>query len=137
MSADAERLAALADERHVSLTTVKRDGTTASTPVWVVTDDGRRLLVWSGSTTWKVKRIRRDSRVQVAPCDARGRVRGETVDASARLLGPDAGELVQGLLRKKYGLLKRLLDAFNTVVRVLSRRPKSPAEYIEITPRAS
>jgi hypothetical protein len=97
MSADAERLAALADERHISLTTLKRDGTTASTPVWVVTDDGRHLLVWSGSTTWKVKR----------------------------------------LLRKKYGLLKRLLDAFNTVVRVLSRRPKSPAEYIEITPRAS
>jgi len=136
MAADAERLAALAAERHISLTTFKRDGTTASTPVWVVTDDDRRLLVWSGATTWKVKRIRRDSRLQVAPCDARGKVGGETFDGTARLLGPDAGELVQGLLRKKYGLLKRFLDAFNTVVRVLSRKPKSPAEYIEIIPRA-
>ena len=135
MAADAERLAALADERHISLTTFKRDGTTASTPVWVVTDDGRRLLVWSGAETWKVKRIRHDPRVRVTASDSRGKVHGETFDATARLLGTDAGELVQGLLRKKYGLLKRSLDAFNTVVRVLSRKPKAPAEYIEIVSR--
>jgi PPOX class probable F420-dependent enzyme len=131
---DGDRLAALATERHISLTTFKRDGTTASTPVWVVSDDGRRLLVWSGADTWKVKRIRRDPRVLVAASDARGNVDGEPVEATARLLGPDAGELVQGLLRKKYGLLKRGLDAFNTGARVLSRRPKSSAEYIEIVP---
>jgi uncharacterized protein len=135
MVGEAERLADLAAERHISLTTFKRDGTTASTPVWVVSDDGRRLLVWSAATTWKVKRIRRDPRVRVAASDARGNVRGETFEATAGLLGPEAGQLVQGLLRKKYGLLKRSLDAFNTLVRVLSRKPKAPAEYIEILPR--
>jgi uncharacterized protein len=130
---DGERLAALAQERHISLTTFKRDGRTASTPVWVVTD-GRRLLVWTGADTWKVKRIRRDPRVRVAASDARGRVRGEAVDATARLLGPDAGAIVQPLLREKYGLLKRGLDGFNGIVRVLSRRPKTAPEYIEIVP---
>jgi PPOX class probable F420-dependent enzyme len=137
MGSEAERLAELAAERHISLTTFKRDGTTASTPVWVVSDDGRRLLVWSGATTWKVKRIRRDPRVRVAACDARGKVNGEAVDGTARLLGPDAGQLVQGLLRKKYGLLKRSLDAFNTLMRKLSRKPEPPAEYIEIVARDS
>jgi PPOX class probable F420-dependent enzyme len=131
---DGERLAALAKERHISLTTFKRDGRTASTPVWVVTDDGRRLLVWTSADTWKVKRIRRDPRVRVAASDARGRVRGEAVEATARLLGPDAGTFVQPLLRKKYGLLKRSLDAFNGTARMLSRRPKTAAEYIEIVP---
>jgi uncharacterized protein len=133
---DGERLAALANGRYISLTTFKRDGSTASTPVWVVTDDGRRLLVWTGAGTWKVKRIRRDPRVRVAASDSRGRTRGEAVDATARLLGPDAGALVQPLLRKKYGLQKRTLDAFNGLVRVLSRRAKSAAEYIEILPPA-
>ena len=127
-------LAALAQERNISLTTFKRDGTTASTPVWVVTDDGRRLLVWSGANTWKVKRIRRDPRVRVAPCDARGRVHGEAVDGTARLLGPEAGVLVQPLLRKKYGLQKRGLDALNGFLRIPSRKPKAGAEYIEILP---
>jgi uncharacterized protein len=135
MASDGERLAALAAERHISLTTFKRDGTTASTPVWVVTDDGRRLLVWTGAATWKAKRIRRDPRVRVAPCDARGKVHGEVMDATARLLGPEAGVLVQRLLREKYGLLKRGLDALNGVTRVLARKPRVQAEYIEILPR--
>jgi uncharacterized protein len=137
MATEAERLVALANERHISLTTYKRDGTPVSTPVWVVTDDGRRLLVWSGAQTWKVKRIRRDPNVQVAPCDARGKLKGDAVDGSARLLGAGAGPLVQGLLRKKYGLLKRGLDALNGFTRILARKPKRDAEYIEIVPRTA
>jgi PPOX class probable F420-dependent enzyme len=129
-----DSFARLASERNISLTTFKRDGTPASTPVWVVTDDGRRLLVWSGANTWKVKRIRRDPRVRVAPCDAKGRVHGETVDGTARLLGPEADALVQPLLRRKYGLQKRGLDLYNRVLRLVSRKPKAGAEYIEILP---
>ncbi len=131
---DGDRLAALTTQRHISLTTFRQDGTAASTPVWVVSDDGRRLLVWSGAETWKVKRIRRDPRVRIAPSDARGNVRGQTVEGTARLLGSEVGELVQPLLRAKYGLLKRGLDGFNTLTRVIARRAKPAAEYIEIVP---
>ena len=131
---DGDRLAALATQRHISLTTFRRDGTAASTPVWVVSDDGRRLLVWTGAETWKVKRIRRDPRVWIAASDARGNVRGDAVAGTARLLGPEAGDLVQRLLRAKYGLLKRGLDAFNNLTRMLARRPRPAAEYIEIVP---
>jgi uncharacterized protein len=42
-------LGSLADEKYISLTTFKRDGTAVATPVWVVSDDGRRLLVWAGA----------------------------------------------------------------------------------------
>ena len=70
-------VASLANERYISLTTYKRDGTTASTPVWVVSDDGRRLLVWTGAETWKARRIRRDPRVLVAASDGRGREKGD------------------------------------------------------------
>ena len=103
-------LGTLAAERYISLTTFKRDGTAVSTPVWVVTDNGRRLLVWSGANTWKVRRLRREPRVLVAPASIRGRERGPRVAGRARVV-PDPG--VQALLRRKYGWQKRVLDLLN------------------------
>jgi PPOX class probable F420-dependent enzyme len=103
-------VAALAHERYISLTTFKRDGTPVSTPVWVVSDDGSRLLVWSGERTWKVRRLRRDPHVLVAPATFRGTERGERVAGQARVV-PDPG--IDALLRHKYGWQKRLLDRLN------------------------
>jgi uncharacterized protein len=100
-------LGSLARERYISLTTFKRDGTPVSTPVWVVSDDGRRLLVWSGERTWKVRRLRRDPRVLVAPSSFRGAERGERVEGRAHVV-PDPG--IERLLRQKYGWQKRALD---------------------------
>jgi PPOX class probable F420-dependent enzyme len=77
---------ALAGEKYISLTTFKQDGTPVATPVWVVSDDGRRLLVWTGPQTWKVKRLRRDPRVIVSASDFRGRTRGESYEGVGRLL---------------------------------------------------
>jgi PPOX class probable F420-dependent enzyme len=103
-------LASLAEERYISLTTFRRDGSAVSTPVWVVSDDGRRLLVWTGSRTWKAKRIRRDPRVLVARSSFRGRERGPRIEGTARILeGFDA----KPLIRKKYGWQMRLLERFN------------------------
>jgi uncharacterized protein len=100
----------LANERYISLTTFKRDGTPVSTPVWVVSDDGERLLVWSGARTWKVRRLRRDPRVLVAASGFRGRERGARVEGVARVIDdPGLGEL----LRRKYGWQKRLVDRLN------------------------
>ena len=122
--------AAFAKERHISLTTFRRDGSTASTPVWVVSDDGKRLLVWTGAETWKAKRIRRDPRVLVAASDARGREKGERIPGRARIV--DEGELVTKLLRRKYGLQKRALDAFNRALAAVTRKPERRSAYIEI-----
>jgi uncharacterized protein len=103
-------LADLKNQRYISLTTFKRDGTSVSTPVWVVSDDGERLLVWSAASTWKVRRIRRDPRVLVAPASYRGKERGERIEATARVIA-DPG--IDDLLRQKYGWQKRVLDRLN------------------------
>ena len=66
-----------------------------ATPVWVVSDDGRRLLVWT--QTWKVKRLRRDPRVIVSASDLRGRTRGESYEGVGRLLDIPRGSLVEPL----------------------------------------
>jgi uncharacterized protein len=103
-------VASLAGERYISLTTFKRDGSPVSTPVWVTSDDGRRLLVWSGALTWKVRRLRRDPRVLVAAASFRGVERGARIAGRARVVA-DPG--IDRLLRRKYRVLKRLLDLVN------------------------
>jgi len=122
------RAADLEAARYVSLTTRRRDGSLVSTPVWVVSDDGRRLLVWTSSKSGKARRIRRDGRVLVAPCDYRGRERGPRLAATARLLGTEAAEVVVPLLRRKYGWQRRLLEL---QARLVGRRGP-PAAYLEV-----
>jgi PPOX class probable F420-dependent enzyme len=102
-------LAELADARYISLTTLRRDGSLVSTPVWVASDDGRRLLVWTGASTWKVKRIRRDPRVLVAKSNYRGRERGPRLEGRARIVD-DVD--VKKLIREKYGWQMQLLERF-------------------------
>ena len=103
-------LSDLKNRRYISLTTFRRDGTSVSTPVWVVSDDGERLLVWSAARTWKVRRIRRNPRVLVAPANFRGKELGARIEATARVIDY---ERVDELLRQKYGWQKRALDWLN------------------------
>ena len=117
----------LAVRRYISLTTFKRDGTPVSTPVWVVSDDGERLLVWSAATTWKVRRVRRNPDVLVAASNFRGKELGPQFPASARLVS-DPG--IDRLLRRKYGWQKRALD-------LLNRRSQTDWATIELTARAT
>jgi PPOX class probable F420-dependent enzyme len=122
----------LANEQFVSITTFKRDGTDVSTPVWVAADNGN-LLVISEADTWKVKRIRRDHHVRIAPCNARGTPRGEPIDADATI--DDDTSTVEQLLAQKYGWKYRAYMRFSALVRKLRRQPIPRGVTIRITPR--
>jgi uncharacterized protein len=98
---------ALAAESYLSLTTFRRDGTAVATPVWVV-GDGDRLAVWTAGGSGKVRRIRRNPAVTVAPCTVRGRLTGAPVRGTAVVLPADQTPRVKDLIRRKYRLLGRL-----------------------------
>ena len=66
----------LADERFVALTTFKRNGEGVSTPMWIGRD-GADLFVWTPADSWKVKRVRNNPRVLLAPSNRFGKVRDE------------------------------------------------------------
>jgi len=78
-------IATLADEQFISLTTFRRDGRAVATPLWVVAD-GDQLLIWTGPRSGKVKRIRNNPKVTVAPSTRRGKPTGPSFDATARFL---------------------------------------------------
>lgn len=126
----AKRFAALADERYISITTFRRDGSSASTPVWVVSDDPHRLLVATGADTWKVRRIRRRPHVRVAGCSARGKIHGEIFGGIARLV--DEEPLVRRLQAEKYGWQKWLIEKGYALSRLATRKPAEESVFIEI-----
>jgi PPOX class probable F420-dependent enzyme len=116
---------------YLSLTTFRRGGQPVATPVWFAID-GDRILVWSGASEGKVKRIRNNSRVIVAVCDYKGKVKGPAVEATAVLLPPDAGARIHRLLNRKYWYVKPLYEAVLGLLRVFRRRESRGAAYIEI-----
>ena len=123
----------LEGESFLSITTFRRDGTQATTPVWFVSDDLRkRLFVATGAKTWKVRRVRRDPRVRVAPCTARGKVTGEPIDGIAQIV--DDGPLVRRLQAEKYGWQKWLIENAYRLSRAVLRRPAEESVYLEIVP---
>jgi uncharacterized protein len=106
------------DGKYLSLTSFKRDGTGVATPVWFVSDNGS-LLVETDADSYKAKRIRRDPHVRIALCDSRGRLRGETVDAEARILPVGERDRVERLLQRKYRIDRfTVLPIYRLVMRL-------------------
>jgi PPOX class probable F420-dependent enzyme len=111
-------VSSLADEKFVSLTTFKKSGEKVSSAMWLARD-GDALVVWTPADSWKVKRIRRDSRVELTPCGRTGKVTAaaETTSGSATVdADPTETARVRGLIKAKYGvefhvitLLERIL----------------------------
>jgi hypothetical protein len=121
--------------KYLSITSFRRDGTGKATPVWFVQQDGR-LLVETDAGSYKVRRIRRNPRVVVAPCGPTGRLHGEPVTATAELL-PDAETgRVERLMARKY----RVDLVFIKPIRSLQAarhpgRPRGKPVILAITPR--
>jgi PPOX class probable F420-dependent enzyme len=87
--------------QFLSLTSYKRDTTPVATPVWFA-DEGGRLLVMTEAHSGKVKRIRHDPYVEVAPCTARGTVRSAPTPAHAVVLPASETEWGTRLIARKY-----------------------------------
>jgi len=74
-----------------------------------------KLYVYTIGVSGKVKRIRNNPRVKIAPCDMRGRVLGEWVEARVAILTGEEAARGMRLLNKKYFPWKQMLDFFRDV----------------------
>ncbi len=109
--------APLAAERYLSLTTFTRNGTPRSTPVWPVDAGDGRIGFVTSSQTWKVKRINFDSRIEVQPSDARGRVREGThaVSGAAEVKVGESFDAINRKVMAKYGYQLRLINVLHAL----------------------
>lgn len=98
-----QKLAPFVGQKYVSIETFKKNGQGVKTPVWFVLHDNA-FYVYTEADSWKVKRIRNNARVRVAPCGVRGDVKGPWLDGTASFVEGDERIAADKLLDRKYFL---------------------------------
>jgi uncharacterized protein len=99
-----EAISRFQGEKVISLETYRRNGEPVRTPVWFLEENGI-LYVHTDDSTGKVKRIRRNPKVRLAPSHFRGKPKAEYIDAQAELeTSPATVEEYHSKIYKKYGL---------------------------------
>jgi PPOX class probable F420-dependent enzyme len=132
-------LLALADERFISLTTYRRSGEAVSTPVWVGRD-GEALVVLTPAGSGKVKRLRRDPRVEVRPCGRFGKVaEGVTALAGTAELREDPVDVerARATIRRTYPVESRVVLGIERLVERLRGQPRTMRLALHITQDSS
>jgi PPOX class probable F420-dependent enzyme len=104
-----DKLAQFSKQKYVNLETFKKSGQAVRTPLWFVEREGV-LYMRTPAASAKVRRIRNNQHVRVVPSDVRGNPLGLWQDGEAHLIDADDAEWVNDLIKRKYGLLKRLID---------------------------
>jgi uncharacterized protein len=101
----------LTRQQFINLETIRKSGVGVKTPVWFALD-GEQMYVRTIENSGKVKRIRNNGRVNVAPCKADGTLLGDWIPAVARQVkDEETGQKIDRLLDKKYGLMKKMFAA--------------------------
>ena len=120
-------LAPLAHRQVVLLTTFRRDGTPVGTPVSIVVA-GDRAFVRTFDRAGKLKRLRRNPEVAIAPATVRGTPTGPAIRAHARLLGGEEADQASRALARKHPFLHGLL------VPLAHRLRRYRTVHLELTP---
>ena len=111
--------AAFAGHKYLNLETFKKSGDGVKTPVWFAAEPSARLdsneakvYIYTIGVSGKVKRVRSNPRVKIAPCNMRGRALGEWVEVRAEIVTGEEAARGMHLLNKKYFPWKQLLGFF-------------------------
>jgi hypothetical protein len=92
-------------QKYITLATFRKTGVAIYTPVWFA-EESDKLYFMTNSKLGKVKRIRNNPQVKVAPCTIRGKITGPEFAATARILPPSEAEHVRRGIKAKYWLAR-------------------------------
>jgi PPOX class probable F420-dependent enzyme len=117
-------------EEFLSLETYRKNGQTIKSPMWFAQDNDA-LYLWTMADTSKVKRIRNNPHVNIAPCKRMGEVTGEWMTAHATIDdSPIVVAQVEAMLLKKVGLFFRI---FRFIDAIRDRQKNSYRICIKLT----
>ena len=92
-------------QEFLSLETFRKSGVGVKLPIWFA-QEGNILHMWTVGDSGKIKRIRNNPQVNIAPCKRMGQVTGEWVAGRATVdESTNAVQHVERLLRKKIGFM--------------------------------
>jgi hypothetical protein len=119
---------AIERSKRALLVTYRRDGTPVPTPVWAALSGGA-LYVRTERSSGKVKRLRHDPRLLVAPSSLGGRPLGPPLQAHAEVLARDEERVAEEALAARYGALRELFERAMDGMRI-------DMCYLRVTPGA-
>ena len=125
--ADADPTGSIGDlkgHKYCVLVSYRKNGQAMPSPVWFGTADGKVYFLTSPDG-YKVKRIRNNPDVRVAPCDSRGKPKGPPFLGKARVLPDSEAPAAERAIKSNYGIGRRIYTALSGSV---------PAVYVEVTP---
>ncbi len=114
---EGEGVSQFSGQRYLAIESYRKNGEAVKTPVWFVESQGT-IYVRTANDTGKAKRIRRNPYVRIVPCNGRGTIKGNWVEAEAKFVPFEEADQVYLLLKQKYGLQYRLVG----LLRALQRR---------------
>ncbi len=116
-------MSAIATEKYVSFTSYRKDGSTKSLPVWIADLGDGTVGFTTASSSYKVKRIRRNPQVTLQPCDAKGNItEGSTIVAGTAEAHDGADfERVKSLVKSKYGLQYTGIEFVGKIARLIGK----------------
>jgi PPOX class probable F420-dependent enzyme len=116
------------NQQFINIETFRKNGQGVKTPVWFARE-GDLLYVWTGASSGKIKRIRLNPDVKIAPAKADGTPLGEWAPAKASSDdSPEALRHIVKLMRKKYGFSFTIFQLMGMI-----RRDKHTSLRIQVT----
>ena len=106
-------------EQYINLETYRKTGVGVKTPIWFV-EVNNELCFTTEPHSGKVKRMRNNPTVKIAPCKMDGTVTGEWYSGVIRFLQKDEVQAVDKVYSKKYGVMKFLFD----LPKLFGKRPE-------------
>ncbi|GAA6526325.1 PPOX class F420-dependent oxidoreductase [Intrasporangium sp. DVR] len=133
------RLDEIAAHRYLSVTTFRRSGQPVATPMWVARS-GDAVVLISVDGQGKTRRLAHTRRVELRPCDVRGRVAADAPvwHGTATLVRDPRGvDEVRRAMSAKYPLARIGNVAEDLLGRFMQRKPRVGIRVTPVTPRAS
>jgi hypothetical protein len=116
----------LSGAKYLLLESERTNGESVPTPVWFAAINDT-VFIRTEAASGTVRRIERRPIVKVAACDFRGIPINDYIECMARIVAPEREPEAEAVLRRQYGLARRLFNA-------LTRNDRT---YLELTPLAS
>ena len=102
-----EELEMYSKEKYLSLETYRKNNQPVKTPVWFVIKNDL-IYVVTRDQTGKVKRLRNNQQVKIATCTIRGKVTGQWISGTAKILTDKETQDAVKWRDEKYGFLARI-----------------------------
>jgi uncharacterized protein len=97
------------NESYLNLETYRKNGHPIVTPVWFIIKNND-IFVVTREKTGKVKRIKNNSVVRVAPCNFRGVLKGMWTPGTARFVDSQEKSDILKRRSKKYGIKAKIAN---------------------------